>query len=158
MDRFTLGVVIGVLTLAVGTLAVVTLNRANEPVPDLTTPDGTVRAYIAAVRDRRAGDAWRLLESPQAVEGTEPSRRNGKTEADFQRDVNSMHRPSSRRIRIVDVSGNADRSTVEIEVLTSSDAPFLFDGGSRAHRVAFSLRQYGAEWRITAAPSLWEIG
>jgi hypothetical protein len=158
MDRFTWGVVLGVLVLAVGAFVMVLVARGTDPAPDLATPDGTVRAYIAAVQDRRADDAWALLEGPEAVRPAHAPGSQRMTEAEFRRDVNNLHRPSNRRIRIAEVRPSGDTTNVEIEIVTGSNGSFFFDGGSQSRRVAFSLKQAGTGWRITAAPSLWDIG
>ena len=158
MDRFTWSVVGGVLLLAAVAFAMVAVNRVPDRPPDLSTPDGTVRAYIAAIQDRRPEDAWRLLESSNAIESPGGPYGTRMTEADFQRQVNSMSRPSNRRIRVLPHRQTGDTATVDVEIVSTSDAPFLFDGGSSSRRVTFSLHQGGGEWRITAAPSVWEIG
>jgi hypothetical protein len=69
-----------------------------------------------------------------------------------------MHRPSNRRVRIAETRVSGDSATVDVEVVTTSDAPFFLDGGLHARQVGFSLRQVDGQWRITAAPSLREIG
>ena len=80
------------------------------------------------------------------------------TETDFRRQVNSMSRPSHRRIRVLSGRESGGTTTVDVEIVATSDAPFLLDGGPHTRIVAFSLRQVAGEWRIIAAPSLWEIG
>jgi hypothetical protein len=158
VDRFTWGVVIGVLALAIVAFTMVVLNRVTEAPPDLTTAEGTVHAFIAAVRDRRADDAWELLAGPEALDRSTYPNGPRKTETDFQREVNSMHRPSNRRVRIAEVRQNEGTATVDVEIVSTSNGPFFLGGGSHTRRVAFSLRQVQGQWRITAAPSLWEIG
>jgi hypothetical protein len=158
MDRFTWGVVICVLALAAAALATVVVNRAVEAPPDLTTAEGTVRAFIAAVRDRRADDAWRLLESPEAVGERYYPAGQRMTESEFRREVNNLQRPSNRRVRIAETRLSGDTATVDVEIVSTSDGPFFVDGGSHTRRIAFSLRQVDGQWRITSAPSLWEIG
>ncbi len=158
MDRFTLGVVASAVLLAIVAFAMIVSQRVPDAVPDLGTADGTVRAYIAAVRDRRADDAWRLLEGPGALEPAGGPFGNRMTEAEFQRRVNSLPRPSNRRLRILPPRQTGDTTTVEVEIVSTSDAPFFFNSGSSARQVAFSLRQIEGQWRITAAPPIWEIG
>jgi hypothetical protein len=158
MDRFTWAVVGAVVLLAAVAFGMVAVNRVPEGPPDLATADGTVRAYIAAVHDRRGEDAWRLLEGPSAV--GPPGRPNGTrmSEAEFQRELNSVSRSNDRRIRVLPPRQAGDTTNVDVEIVSTSDAPFFVDGGSSSRRVTFSLRQAGEQWRITAAPSAWEIG
>jgi len=158
MDRFTWGIVGGVLLLAAVAFAVVVVNRAPEGPPDLTTADGTVRAYIAAIHDRRAEEAWRLLASPSALDPQRGPGGGAMTETDFQRQVNGLSRPNDRRIRVLPPRVSDQTATVDVEIVTSSDAPFMLGGGPHSRRTTFSLRRTGEEWRITTSPSVWEIG
>jgi hypothetical protein len=158
MDRFTWGVVLAVLALACGAFGMVVMSRATEPPPDLATPDGTVRAYIAAIQDRRADEAWALLDGPEAIRPTYARDSQRLTDAEFRREVNNTHRPSNRRIRIAEVRPSGPTANVDIEIVTGSNGSFFFDGGSHSRRVAFTLKQAGGGWRITAAPSVWDIG
>src|SRR3989442_921267 len=61
MDRFTLGVVGGVVGLVVAGLVAAVMLRGHTPPPDLSTPSGIVLAYALAEQRGDGQAAWDLL-------------------------------------------------------------------------------------------------
>src|SRR5437763_3386267 len=61
MDRFTWGIVVGAVLLVAAGLASVTLARHPAAAPDLSTPEGVVRAYVTALDTGHPEQAWDLL-------------------------------------------------------------------------------------------------
>jgi hypothetical protein len=69
MDKFTVGVVGGVLALVAAALIAAVVIRRDTPPPDLTTPGGVVLAYALAEQRGDAQSAWDLLASPAQARG-----------------------------------------------------------------------------------------
>src|SRR5690348_6216554 len=69
MDRFTLGVVGGVLALvAAGLIAAAVVAARSQP-PDVSTPRGVVLTYAVAEQRGDADAAWNLLASTTQARG-----------------------------------------------------------------------------------------
>ncbi|MEA2639118.1 MAG: hypothetical protein QOF51_512 [Chloroflexota bacterium] len=160
MDRFTWGFTIGALVLCVVALGSVLVMRAAPP-PDPSTPAGVVTAYVVAVRDRDADRAWELLASGANV-GPVPPFASGQSPRDaFRQQLTNMGRTSSsaRRIRILNTTETGDTARVDVEITTSSGPAIpLLSGGSYSETLTFNLRRINGEWRITDAPSVFQIG
>lgn len=116
-----------------------------------------MRAYIEAIQERRAEDAWRLLEGPEALGRGYGPRGEPITEADFQRQVASMPTASGRRIRVLPSRTSGTATIVDVEVMSGSEAPFFLHNWPLARKASFRLREVDGQWRITAAPSVWEV-
>ncbi len=154
IDRFTWGVVAGVLVLAAAGLVSAVVVRSGQSAPDLTTPRGLVTAYITDVQRDDADAAWDLL-APEALErgpkGPGPSPALGKEE--FRQQVLNS-RSSRSRVRILGVTRSADTATVLLEVTSVSGG--LFDN-AYSRKIAVSLKRQGESWRITSDPSPWQF-
>jgi hypothetical protein len=158
LDRFTWGVIAGVLALSAVAVATTMLVRQDLAPPDLGTPEGVVTAYVLAIQDRRADDAWALLDSPAAAGLSRFPGAEHATQDTFRQQVNSTPRQGNRRVRIVDTRLTGESASVEVEIVTLNGGPALFGSSSYTRSLSFSLRQHEGSWRITAAPSIWDIG
>lgn len=157
MDRLTWGVIGGVVALSLAAVLMVLLVRPAAAPPDLSTPAGAATAYILAIQDKRADEAWELLDTPEAA-GVPMGPGRPATLETFRQQVNNVHSAPNKRIRIVDSSQTGDTARVDLEITSVSSGPFFFGGGSHSRPHTFSLRQRPAGWRITAAPPMWELG
>lgn len=156
MDRFTWAAVVGVAALCAIAIASVVIGRQSATPPDLATPGGVVTAYVVAIQEKRAEDAWALLASPRAAA---PGRPTGDEDTldNFRRTVNNTYAQNNRRIRIQSVNVESEAARVDVEVTFVSNEPFWFRFPSSSHMTTFSLKREQDTWRITSAPSVWEL-
>ena len=145
MDRFTWGIVVGALLLVAAGLASVTLLQRAPPPPDLTRPEGVVRAYIEAIDAGRPEAAWDLLAD---------SARSGVARDEFIRRATSFRRGSSTRVAIEQVEVEGRTARVELSrTFGGGGGPFgLFGPSSFTDRFTVRLEQEGGQWRITVPP------
>ena len=157
MDRFTWAVVAGVVGLAIVALVSVTLIPAAQPPPDLSTPDGVVRAYVLALQNKQPDQAWDLL-APEALAGPGP---RGRMDRDnFRQQVLNAQRERNSRVRLLQtvvLQTVPETARVETEVVTGGSSPWGIFGGSLTHPATFSLRREGDTWRITSTPDVWQL-
>lgn len=158
MDRWTWGLVAAILAISVVALGAAIATRAGQA-PDLATPDGVAAAYLLAIQNREADQAWDLLASPQAAAGPFPGPRGETmTRETFRQQVLNQPRPGNRRLRIIGTTLSAETARVEIEVTFSASGPPLLAPASGFAQIRiFELRRQGETWRITAAPPIWEL-
>ena len=144
MDRFTWGIVAGTALLVVVAIAAVLLVRQTSAPPDLTTPDGTVRAYLEAIDAGRPERAWELLGERQ--------------QADISRDefitrATAAHRsPREGRIAIDQTVVEGATARVELSQTYASGGPPIFGPSSYTNRLTARLEQQRGQWRITVPP------
>jgi hypothetical protein len=119
-----------------------------------------VTTYVSAIRDRRADDAWNLLDSPKALGALSPPVLSGDgtaTESNFRQQVNSNSHGGDKRIRIVDTKTTGDTARVDVEITTFSGEPPIFGPSSHSQTVTFELARRDNGWRITSAPQIWQL-
>lgn len=146
MDRFTWGVVGGAIALVVaGLVAVLLVERVAEP-PDLSTPAGTVRAYMAALDDRRPEDAWELLGEAQRRETPRD---------EFIRRASGAY-PGGRDGRVTVTATENDGTSARVSVTrtyNSGNGFFgLFGPSSYSNESIARLERQSGAWRITVPP------
>jgi hypothetical protein len=160
MDRFTWGFAIGAVVLCVVALVSVFVTRA-APAPDPSTPAGVVTEYVIAVRDRDADRACALLGPGAAVRNAPPSQSSQGPCDSLRQDLTNMGRggQGTRRIRILNTAETGETARVDVEITMSSGPAIpLIDGGSYTQTLTFNLRRINGEWRINAAPAVYQIG
>lgn len=147
MDRFTWGIVIGAVLLVIaGIGTAIWVQGRTLPPPDLSSPEGVVRAYVEAVHARNAERAWELLS---------PSARSEITREEFIRRVTlrSGH-PREGRVAIerVEITGNS--ALVEISrTYSSNGGPFgLFGPSTYSNQQTVRLERARDTWVITVPP------
>lgn len=128
-----LAIVVGVIVLLIVLVGVLAANRSVTD-HDLTTPEGVVQAYVAAVVDGDHQAAADLL--------SEDSR----CDVD---DLDGAYVPELDRVVLLDTEVDADRARVYVETV-AAEGPFgAFD---YSERHTFLLERSGTYWRITARP------
>jgi hypothetical protein len=147
VDRFTWGVAAGAVILVVAAVTAVSLVQARQPAPDLSRPEGVVRAYLDALQAKRPEAAWDLLSS--AAQG-------GTTrEAFIQRAIGYRPSPQERvTIDRVDVQGD----TAYVTLSRTTAVTGLFGPGSYSSEVTVRLVREGGQWRIDVPPDGYLIG
>jgi hypothetical protein len=137
MDRFTWGVVVGVLALialGIGVAAVL----PNAKPPDLSTPSGVALAFELAVQEGRGEDAWALLASEAKVESRK------------QRFLDRVNPGRSSRNRISadreEITGDSAR--VELTRYFGASGGLFGGSGSRTTASVRLTREAGS-WRVS---------
>ena len=144
MDRFTWGIVAGTVLLVVVAFAAVLLVRQNPSPPDLTTPDGTVRAYLEAIDTGRPERAWDLLGERQQAQLSRD---------EFIARATASHRsPREARITIDQTVVEGDTARVELSQTYTSTGPPIFGPSSSTNRITARLERQRGQWRITVPP------
>lgn len=141
MDRFTLGVVGGVLALVVAGLVAAAILRGHSPPPDLSTPSGVVLAYALAEQQRDGQAAWDLLASSVQA-------RNNRDEF-LVRFGNIGH--DREYLTTEDERIDADGASVVL-VRTNPPSGGLFGSSSSSYRTTVRLVREVDGWRITVPP------
>src|SRR6266508_6826205 len=157
MDRFTWAVAGGVVVLAIVAIVTASVMRGAPP-PDPSTPGGVAAAYVLAIQSKQADQAWELLDSPRAIDLPGSRGNASATKDDFRRQVNNTSSDRNKRIRLLQTEQNAETARVDLEITHVNQAPVLLGGGSYSRTVTMSMKRSGESWRITAAPSLYELG
>ncbi len=159
MDRWTGGLVAGIVALCAVALGVAVISRATQGPPDLSTPQGVATAYVLAIQNREPDVAWDLLATPAAAGGPigPPGRREELAKDDFSRQVLNQQRSSDRRLRLLGTTTSGDVARVELEVKYEGGGPWFFGNRSNAQSRTFELKRSDQTWRITVAPSIYEL-
>ena len=157
MDRFTWGVVIGVVSLSLAAIVSILVVRSGQAPPDPSTPEGVATAYIQAIQSNQPDAAWALLTGPEAVSGSFRAPGTTTTQDSFRNEVNNVHRSGNRRLRILSAVVTGDAAQVQIEVTNVPAGPDVLFGGSFSRTTNFSLVRQGNTWRINSAPPVWEL-
>lgn len=144
MDRFTWGIVAGTALLVVAAIAATLLVRQNPVPPDLTTPEGTVRAYLEAIDSGHPERAWELLGERQQAE---VSRDEFITRA-----TASYRSPRQGRVTIDRTVVEGAVARVELSQTVTSGGPPIFGPSSYTNRTTARLEQQRGQWRITVPP------
>jgi hypothetical protein len=143
MDRFTWGIVVGVLALVVAGIAAATLVRGREVPPDTSTPSGVVLAFEQALQDGDAERAWDLLASTtQAAVGRNRF---------LQRASGSARGSGSNQVRLIveNERVTGDSAVVDLVRTYRSSGLFDFGGGDSPPRYVVRLVRENGAWRIT---------
>ncbi|MBU6290227.1 MAG: hypothetical protein KGS10_18870 [Chloroflexi bacterium] len=148
MDRFTRWTLVAVtVTVAVAIWTAVRAAPVFTP-PGDDSPAAVARAWMTALGDGRAEDAWELL-APEA--------QSRETRAEFLRRHPSIvpGGPGAPRFRVDDASitENEARVAVTRSFGASSDFPF-WRTTVASDRVTIRLRLVDGRWRVTSAPEL----
>lgn len=146
MDRFTWGIVAGIAILVIGGLAGVALLQRQAAPPDLTRPEGVVRAFVEKVDAGQADRAWDLLATAARADVTR--------EEFLRRATNLAQRPPSRvAIEGVTVDGEAARVTISRTFSgTGAFAPL-----AATERTTVRLVREQGAWRIEVPPDPWLV-
>ena len=144
MDRFTWGIVAGTTLLVVVAIAAALLVRQNAAPPDLSTPEGTVRAYLEAIDSGRPERAWELLGERQQAELSRDQ---------FITRATASHRPPRQgRITIDQTVVEGATARVELSQVFASGGPPIFGPSSYTNHMTARLEQQRGQWRVTVPP------
>ena len=127
--------IIGALVVVLAVVAGVVAAIRGDPDIDLSTPDGTVQAYVTALVNHDDETVEELLDPELGC--TTPLR--------------EMYVPSRVSLSIVESDERGDTATVVVEITEHGQG--LFDAW--AHREAFTLRFDDGRWLVTGEP--WPI-
>lgn len=142
VDRFTWGIVAGAIALVVlGIGAVTLLQRAPAP-PDLSDPEGVVRAYVLALDEGRPERAWDLLTT---------GARAGITRDEFIRRASAEGRPRDARVAIERTTVEGETARVELS-RTYEVSGGLFGSSPYTSTSTVRLEREGGAWRISLPP------
>jgi hypothetical protein len=148
MDRFTWGIVAGALALVVVGLASVTLLQRPAPPPNLSTPEGVVRAYMVAMADGRFEDGWDLLAT---------TARTNVTRDEFIRRATESRTPRERAGRALIERVEIDGSVARVDVARILESGGLFVPSTYTDRTTVRLERERGDWRITVPPETYLI-
>ena len=154
IDRLTWVVVAVVALLTVAALGSLLATRAGQPRPDLSTPEGVVRAFVQAIQTDRADEAWSYVLASGTSPGPGQPYPPVPSKDEFRNEVDNSSQPTSSRIRILSVTRAGDNATVQLEVTSFSGAPL---GEAFSHTVPVMLIARGTTWLITSNPSPWQF-
>jgi hypothetical protein len=142
VDRFTWGIVVGaVLLVAAGLVSVTVLQRPPGP-PDLSTPEGVVRAFVTAIETQHPEQAWDLLTT--GARGT-------MTRDEFIRRASAQGRPRSGRVAIDNTVEEGNIARVELS-RTYEGGGGLLGPSSYTTTNTVRLEREGGQWRISVPP------
>jgi hypothetical protein len=128
-----LAIVVGLVVLVIVLVGVLATNRSVAD-HDLTTPEGVVQAYVAAVVDGDHQAAADLLSPGSECDVT---------------DLDSSYVPELDRVVLLDTEVDGDRARVYVETVVA-EGPFgAFD---YRERHSFLLERSGTGWRIAGQP------
>ena len=138
MDRFTWGIVVGVLLLVgvgIGTAALV---GSRETPPDLSTPSGTAIAFELAVERGDATTAWNLLADSARAQTT------------LQLFTDRLSRTPGQRSRLSVEQENVDGETVLVRLARTfpSSGGLFSSGNSYVNRQTVRVARQRGEWRV----------
>jgi hypothetical protein len=146
MDRFTLGVVVGAVLLVIAAVVSVVLLQGQSAAPDLSTPEGVVRAYYAALDQGHPEQAWDLLSSRARAQTTRD---------EFIQRAISFRPGREQRVTIDSVEIVGDTANVNLSLTSSGGG--LLGGGSYSQTVRVRLDREDGQWRITVPPQPYLI-
>src|SRR5207249_11663236 len=109
-----------------------------------------------AIQNRDPDQAWALLATPQAA-GVVGPRGPVPTQDEFRQQVLNQSRPSNHRLRLIGSTLSEDTAKVDIELSFASSRPALFGGASTPQTRTFELKKQDSSWRITTAPSVFDL-
>jgi hypothetical protein len=141
VDRFTWSIVVGAVLLVGVALASVTFLQHPTATPDLSTPDGVVRAYITAINTQHPEQAWDLLTT---------GARAGVTRDEFVRRVSSEG--GRRAARVAIESTVVEGSDARVDVSRTFEDSGLFGETGYVDRTTVRLKREDGAWRIDVPP------
>jgi hypothetical protein len=145
VDRFTWGVVVGAVLLVLAAVGSVAVLQARAAAPDLSTPEGVVRAYFTGLDAGRPDQVWDLLSS---------TARAGTTRDEFIQRATSYRPSGDARITVDSVTIDGDTAVVRLSRTYGGGGLF---GGGGSSRVTVRLDREGGVWKITVPPDPYLI-
>ena len=142
MDRFTWGIVIGVVALVSVGIGAVVVTRGSDKPPDVSTPGGVALAFEQALDRGDADAAWNLL-APSAQAMTT-------RDAFVQRATNFQSvRGGRQRVAVETAVVDGDTARVEVVRVFPESAGLFNFGSGYAFRGTTRLARADSAWRVT---------
>ncbi len=141
MDRFTWGIVVGVVALVAVGIGAVAVTRGREAPPDLATPSGVALAFELAVDRGDVDTAWNML-APSV---------QARTSRDYflQHATNFQNlRGERQRIAVENAQVEGDTARVDV-VRVAPETGGLFNFGGYGFRATTRLARVDGAWRVT---------
>lgn len=126
--------IIGAMVVVLAVVAGVVAATRPDPPADLSTPDGTVQAYVTALVRQDEDSVRRLLDPDLGCTAPLPDYVSARVS-----------------LSIVSVERDGDRATVVVEITEHGQGPF----DAWSHRETFELDRVAAGWRVTGEP--WPV-
>ncbi|HEX2033212.1 MAG TPA: hypothetical protein VHS99_03425 [Chloroflexota bacterium] len=143
IDRFTWSVVALAIVLVAAAVGSVALLQDTAPPPDLSRPEGVVRAYVEAIDSEHPERAWDLLH---------PSARDRTTREEFIRRATELTRDRVVRVVIDSVEVDGGTAVVRLSRTYGSGRVGLFGSSGYTTTTTVRLERDGGAWRITVPP------
>jgi hypothetical protein len=142
MDKFTVGVVGGVLALVAAALIAAVVIRRDAPPADLTSPGGVVLAYALAEQRGDPQSAWELLAGSAQARG------------EHDRFLALAGRGDSDReyLSIEDEQTDASGARVVLVRTYASGGGGIFGSYKSSNRTTVRLVREDGNWRISVPP------
>lgn len=143
-DRFVAGLaIVAALLVVVGLVSVIIVQRQPAPRPDLTTPDGTVLAFLQAYRTGTDAQVRGFYSQRVIQEYENPS---GEKPIPFPPRSNVV--PSgSQRVQVLSTSVDGDRAVVDVSITTFQvDSPV--SPSEYTYRSRIELVREGSQWKL----------
>jgi hypothetical protein len=142
MDRFTWGIVIGVLALVAAGVVVAAVVRGRDAPPDLNTPAGVVLAYALAEQRGDPQTAWDLLATSAKARGDRDR---------FLARAGDHGGGPSPYLTVEEERIDGDTASVVL-LQTYAGSSGIFGAGSYPNRNTVRLAREALGWRITVPP------
>ena len=147
-DKFLIGIVAGILLLAVAAVAVALLRPKPDYLPE-GSPEATVHNYLFALRQGDYARAYGYL-SP-ALKGYPPS------VVEFERNIASGYLDAasdSVTFEVVKARGTGDQRTVTVQKVSFYGGG-LFQSGEYTQTFEMTTSNEGGQWKIVRADQYW---
>jgi hypothetical protein len=143
-DRFVVGLtIVAALLVVVGIASVLVLQRQPTPPPDLTTPEGTVLAYIQAYRNGTEAEIDSFYSRRLTAEIAQ------RQSPGFPKPVGprSTQPGESQRVQVLSTRVDGDRATVTVGITTfRADSPV--SPSEYTYQTAVSLVREDGRWKL----------
>ena len=143
-DRFVVGLtIIAALLVVIGIASVLVLQRQPTPAPDLTTPDGTVPAYIQAYRNGSEAEIGSFYSRRLATEIAQ------RQSPGFPKPVGprSIQAGESQRVQVLSTRIDGDRAVVTVAITTfRADSPV--SPSEYTNQTPVSLVREAGRWKL----------
>ncbi len=150
MDRFTWGIVAGVVLLVAAGIATAAVLGGRQTPPDLSTPSGVVLEYVAALQRGDPDRAWSLLASSTQARTTRDS---------FFLRAGGARPAQDARLSAENEQVQGDTATLDlVRTYPGGRGPFSFGSQPYSQRSPVRLVRENGQWRIGVPPDPYLVG
>jgi hypothetical protein len=140
VDRFTLGVALGVVILVAIGIAVAAIGVRGQGPPDMSTPEGVALAYELDIQRGEADRAWDLLASDA---------QHGTTRQEFLARAATVNRGGEVRFSVDNARVDGDTAHLDLVRVTPTPGFLGLGGGSYTSSSPVTLVRENGAWRIS---------